>query len=149
MIRPDDGVHLKAGPATVTLKVTADHGARFSLVDYLVGPSFAAPPQLHAHTREDWAAYVVEGELVFVLGTTEKTVGAGSIILIPAGVPFAWRNDDPERPARYLAVYAPAGFEQFFADVVADVLDQGGPSPQTMTAVIPPLWARYGVEPAH
>jgi hypothetical protein len=65
-IAPDDGVHLEAGPVKITVKVGSGHGDRFSIVDYEAPPRFAGPPVLHHHTREDWAAYVLAGQVTFV-----------------------------------------------------------------------------------
>jgi len=147
VLGPDDGHVLQSGPTRITLKVTAQESNRFSLVDYHVAPGFAPPPALHFHEQEDWMAYVLEGELTFVFDGGETSAVAGSVIFIPRGTPFAWRNER-EEPARYLAVYAPAGFEQFFLDVGEGVAARGGASQETMAAVIPPLWEKYRIRPA-
>lgn len=147
MIPPGDGVRLAAGAVQMSLLVTSDHGDRFSLIDYQVPPTFAAPPVLHHHTREDWAAYVLDGQLTFVFADGEVDAPAGTTVFVPAGTDFAWRNDQ-ERPARYLAVHAPAGFDRFFVDVAEAISDRrSGPTPELMRQVIPPLWERYGIEP--
>lgn len=148
VIPPDGGVRLGAGPVEVTLKVTSDHSDRFTLLDYRVPPRFAAPPTLHHHTREDWAAHVTEGSLTFVFADGDVTAAAGTTVFVPAGCDFAWRNDHDE-PARFLAVHGPAGFDQFFVDVTDGVAANGGSvTPAVMQQVIPPLWTKYGIEPA-
>lgn len=144
----DEGVELSAGPVRMTLKLTSEHSRRFTLIDYRVPPRFAAPPTLHHHTREDWAAHVTEGELTFTFGDGEVRATAGATVLVPAGVDFAWRNDG-DVPARYLAIHSPAGFERFFVDVTDGIRARGGAiDPAVMREVIPPLWAEYGIEPA-
>lgn len=148
MIARDEGVRLDAGPVSLTLKVTSDHSDQFTLLDYRVPPGFAAPPALHHHTREDWAAHVTEGKLTFTFADGEVRAPAGATVLVPAGVDFAWRNDG-DVPSRYLAIHSPAGFERFFVDVADGVRARGGAvDPAVMREVIPPLWAEYGIEPA-
>lgn len=143
-----EGVRLVAGPVEVTLKVTSQDSDRFTLVDYVAPPGFAAPPILHHHTREDWAAYVLEGELTFLLADGEVRASAGTTVFVPAGCDFAWRNDR-EEPGRFLAVHAPSGFDGFFVDVANGLAARGeGPSREGMQEVLPPLWERYGIEPA-
>lgn len=148
VIAPEEGIEIGAGPVRVMLKVTSEHSERFTLIDYRVPPRFVAPPTLHHHTREDWAAYVMEGELAFVFGEGDVPAPAGTTVYVPAGTDFAWRNDRDE-PARFLAVHSPAGFERFFVDVADGVAARGGTvSPAVMQEVIPPLWTKYGIEPA-
>lgn len=144
---PDDGPRLQSGPNEITLKVTSAHGQKFALAEFRVAPRFVAPPVLHHHSREDWAAYVVEGEVVFAFADGDVRAPAGTTVFIPAGADFAWRNDRDE-PARFLAVYAPAGFERFFLDVADAVAARGGQTtPPVMREVIPPLWRKYAIIP--
>lgn len=148
MIARDEGVRLDAGPVSLTLKVTSDHSDQFTLLDYRVPPGFAAPPALHHHTREDWAAHVTEGEITFVFADGEVAAPAGATVFVPAGCDFAWRNDH-DTPARYLAIHAPAGFDHFFVDLADGVAAHGGSvTPDVMRQVIPPLWTKYGLETA-
>lgn len=145
VIGPDGGTRLRMGANEIALKVTSAQGEKFALLEFYVAPRFTAPPVLHHHTREDWAAYVVEGEVTFAFSEREVRAPAGTTVFVPAGADFAWRNDR-EEPARYLAIYAPAGFEQFFSDL-AGAIAGGAPTPEVMRQVIPPLWAKYEVSP--
>lgn len=148
IVSADGGTSLTTGPIRVTVRVSSDHSDRFTLVDYEAPPGFAAPPVLHHHTREDWAAHVTHGELTFIFADGEAGAPAGSTVLIPAGCDFAWRNDHTE-PARFLAIHAPAGFDRFFLDVASGVADRGGEAtPEVMREVVPALWDTYGIEPA-
>lgn len=147
VVAPGEGVQLGAGALEVTLKVTSQDSDRFTLVDFVAPPGFAAPPVLHHHTREDWAAYVLEGELTFLLPDREVRAVAGTTVFVPAGCDFAWRNDR-EEPGRFLAFHAPAGFDGFFAEIANSWAARGeGPISEVMREVIPPLWERYGIEP--
>ena len=149
VVGPDEGQALAMGGNRITLKVTAQQTDRFSLVDYQVAPNFSAPPALHFHEREDWAAFVLEGEITFVFDGGEVIAPADSTVLIPRGTPFAWRNDQ-DTPARYLAVHAPAGFEQFFVDVHDGIRSHEDFSPSAMAEIVPPLWTKYRIRsPRH
>ena len=147
VVAPRDGVGLRNGANQITVKIGAPRSERFSIAEFRVAPGFVAPPVLHHHTVEDWAAYVVAGEITFLLAQKEVQAAAGTTVFFPAGADFAWRNDRDD-PAVFLAIYAPAGFERFFTDV-DDALSARGaaPTPETMREIIPPLWATYGIEP--
>lgn len=148
VIAPDEGTELGVGPVRVTLKITSEHSKQFTLLDYRVPPRFAAPPALHHHTREDWAAHIIAGELTFMFADGDVLAPAGATVFVPVGTDFAWRNDRDE-PARYLAVHSPAGFDHFFADVADGIASRGETAtPEAMQQVIPPLWTKYGIEPA-
>jgi mannose-6-phosphate isomerase-like protein (cupin superfamily) len=123
------------------LKLRADRSPRFAIVDYKVGPRFVAPPVLHHHVEDDWAGYVLEGTLTFVFSDRTEAAHAGDVIFVPRRTPFAWRND-ADAPARFLAIYAPAGFERYFDDIAAALA--GGATALT-PEILAPLWARHGV----
>jgi len=114
---------------------------RASLVRYTVAPGFSAPPQLHHHVEDDVIMLVISGGLVVTGVTGDTTARAGEVVVLPHGTPFAWRNASADEEAVYLAVYAPAGFEQYFPAVRDAALDAGGLSPD----VLVPLWEQYGI----
>jgi quercetin dioxygenase-like cupin family protein len=129
------------GLPTIEVKLEAAHEAGFSLVEYRVPAGFAPPPHLHRHTREGAVVYVLEGELHYWFAQGDAVVGPGTLVQLPPGAWFRWANDT-EQPARMLSMFAPAGFEQFFLDVMAAAAAAGGDLGQ----VIGPLRARYGDE---
>ena len=67
-------------------------------------------PPLHVHPGEDDAFYILEGEVVMIVDDDEVTVGPGTFVLVPPGVPhtFAYRS---QAVARFVNVHAPAGFD--------------------------------------
>ena len=94
---------------------------RFGLVDMISVPAGHMPP-LHVHHAEDEGFYVLEGEVTLLLPGRSVECGPGDFVLAPRGVPHAYRVG--ERPARWLVVSTPAGFERFVAAVAAlDELD--------------------------
>ena len=100
--------------------------------------ALAAP--LHRHTREDEYSYVLEGRVGALLGDDVVVGGPGDLIFKPRDQWHTFWNAGDE-PARLLEIISPAGFEHFFAEVVA----LGGAAeadPQALGA----LSARYGLE---
>src|SRR4051812_41073591 len=69
-------------------------------------------PPLHHHAFDE-AFYVLEGELTFQLGDELATAGPGSLTFAPSGSHHTLANLG-ERPARYLLVCTPGGFERRF-----------------------------------
>ena len=70
-----------------------------------------APPGtkswFHLHRDSDEIAYVLSGEVTFLIGGEVTVGGAGGCAFMPRGVPHAWRSIGPET-ARVLFLYTPA-----------------------------------------
>ncbi|CAN5450666.1 hypothetical protein BH18ACT16_BH18ACT16_13320 [soil metagenome] len=62
-------------------------------------PPKTSGPSLHVHTREDEGAYVIEGELTFVVGNQRFTAGPGTFVWLPRDTPHTFANlgDEPVR----------------------------------------------------
>lgn len=58
---------------------------------------------LHVHRADDEAWHVISGALRFRFADDVITAGAGSTVLVPAGVAHTFGNAGPE-PARYLLI---------------------------------------------
>ena len=117
----------------------SESGGGFSLVEHPMSARALAAP-LHRHTREDEYSYVIEGRVGALLGDDVVVGGPGDLIFKPRGQWHTFWNAGDE-PARLLEIIAPAGFEQFFAELV----DLGGVArsdPQTLAA----LCDRYELE---
>ena len=65
----------------------------------------------HVHADEDDSFYILDGEIVFVLGDDEVKAPAGTFVLVPPGVEHGFRNDTAET-VRILNIHAPAGFDR-------------------------------------
>jgi mannose-6-phosphate isomerase-like protein (cupin superfamily) len=109
----------------------------FSLVEHPMAPRALAAP-MHRHTREDEYSYVLEGRMGADLGGEIVYAEPGDLVFKPRGQWHTFWNAGDE-PCRILEIISPAGFEQFFAELVD--LD-GEPSPET----IAPIAVRYGLE---
>jgi quercetin dioxygenase-like cupin family protein len=90
-------------------------------------------PRLHLHLYQDEWFYVMEGEVLFQVGDTQKRLHAGDSILGPRMVPHTF-SATGEKPARMLIAFTPAGkMEHYFRDV-------GVPNPPVQDAA---LFSRY------
>ena len=83
---------------------------------------------LHVHANEDELFYVIEGEHVFRVGTTEYAAGPGAVVFAPRHVPHAHRRVVP-RTGRFLTMVSPAGFEGFFREL-SEAERSGGAGPE-------------------
>jgi quercetin dioxygenase-like cupin family protein len=94
----------------------------YGLVDMIEVPAGDMSP-LHVHRSQDEGFLVIEGELSLFLPGREIALKPGEFVLAPRDVPHTYRVGD--RPARYLVVSRPCGFEQFVRAVAA--LDELAP----------------------
>ncbi len=147
VLLPGAGETVPSGPNSITFKAGGkDTQGGFSVIEYAVVPNFKAPPA-YFHTNEIWAAYILEGTLSFQFGTRRVEAPAGTFILSPRDVPSTWSNDS-DQPARWLIIFAPAGFEQMYRDL-DQALKALPPGPFDLAKAMPillPIWARYGVK---
>jgi quercetin dioxygenase-like cupin family protein len=102
-------------------------GGHVSVTEIVVPPHSAGPP-LHTHDFDE-AFYLLEGELVFQVDDARVTKGASELYFAARNVPHALANHS-DRPARYVLVCTPAGFERHWARIAADA-----------AGVEPPQWA--------
>jgi len=116
-----------------------DSGGGFSLVEHPMSARALAAP-LHRHTREDEYSYVVEGQVGALLGDDVVVGAPGDLIFKPRQQWHTFWNAGDE-PARLLEIISPAGFEQYFAELVA----MGG-STAAEPHALAELAARYGLE---
>jgi quercetin dioxygenase-like cupin family protein len=110
----------------LTIKLTgADSDGRIGQF-FIEDPHGTSAP-LHVQTQEEEEFFVLEGRMRFVVGEQRIDAGPGDIVLLPRGIPHTYVVTS-ER-AKALVTVAPAGFEQFFADLGVPV-EQGVPRPQ-------------------
>ncbi len=146
VVRAGEGEAIAVGGARILRKLSAeDAGGHFSLIEYAVGPRFAAPAALHWHTKESFTAYVLEGRIEFRFRDRTEALGPGDVLKAPPGCPFAWLNPTDE-PARILYIYAPGGFDAYFAEAAGVI----AANPQTPIRDLAPklarLWTKYGIQ---
>ncbi len=64
----------------------------------------SGPATLHVHHSDDEAWHVFEGQLTFRYADRTETVGAGSTVFVPAGVPHTYTAGPG---SRYLIILTP------------------------------------------
>ena len=140
VLGPTEGKAGFLGSIGVRLMIDGtESGGGFALVEHPMSARALAAP-LHRHSREDEYSYVVEGRVGALLGDEVVVGGPGALIFKPRGQWHTFWNAGDE-PARLLEVISPAGFEQYFVELV----ELGGSrraEPQDLAR----LAARYGLE---
>ena len=140
VLGPKDGKAGFLGSIGVRFMIDgAESGGGFSLVEHPMSARALAAP-LHRHTREDEYSYVVEGRVGALLGDDVVVGGPGDLIFKPRNQWHTFWNAGDE-PARLLEIISPAGFEQFFAELV----ELGGVT-QADPAILGALSERFGLE---
>jgi quercetin dioxygenase-like cupin family protein len=141
VLGPQDGRSGTLGAMGVRFMIDgADAGGRFSLVEHPLAPRGLAAP-MHRHANEDEYSFVLEGRMGAQLGDEVVIGEAGDLIFKPRNQWHTFWNAGDE-PARILEIISPAGFEQFFEELLAMPADAPPPTPEQRTAVA----ARYGLE---
>ena len=115
-------------------------GGQVIFGEALLGPR-SPGPSLHVHTREDEAAYVVEGVLTVRVGDLVSEAGPGDLVWLPRGEPHTFANVG-DSPVRVFGVTTPAGLEGMFEEQAAYFAGLSGPPDEEVVAAI---GARYGV----
>jgi mannose-6-phosphate isomerase-like protein (cupin superfamily) len=157
IVTPTDGKAGSLGGIGARLMIEGiDTDERLSLVEHPMPPRALAAP-LHRHNREDEYSYVVEGRLGALLGDDVVYAEPGDLVFKPRDQWHTFWNAGDE-PARILEIIAPAGFEQFFRELI----DLGGVfkgDPEAVGALcaryeldirpetVPGLIERFGLDP--
>lgn len=112
---------------TYTILLTGrDTAGKYCLIDMYVPPGGGPPP--HRHDFEE-SFTVLEGEIETTFRGKKSTVHAGETINIPANAPHQFQNTS-DRATRLLCICAPAGQEDFFAEVGVPVATRTTPPPK-------------------
>ena len=118
VVGPGEGEQLSIGGGTITILAdSAATGGRFAVVDYTAPPGFPGPPP-HRHREIADLFYVLEGELSMKVDGDTVAAPAGTFVLVAPGTVHTFSNPS-DRPARFLGIVSPGGFEQYFRDVAA------------------------------
>ena len=140
IVHPQDGDAGFLGSMGVRFLIDgAASEGRFSLVEHPMSPRALGAP-LHRHAREDEYSFVLEGRMGALLGEHVVEAGPGDLVFKPRNQGHTFWNAGDE-PARILEIISPAGFERYFAELVALGGSRAAP-PEALRA----LGARYGLE---
>jgi mannose-6-phosphate isomerase-like protein (cupin superfamily) len=142
IVRKTDGAAGFLGSIGVRFMIDGPESQqRFALIEHLMSSRALAAP-LHRHTREDEYSFILEGRMGALLGDDVVEAGPGDLVHKPRDQWHTFWNAGDE-PCRLLEIISPAGFERFFAELVA----MGGvvkADPEELAA----LSQRYGLEMA-
>ncbi len=121
-------------------------GGAFAMFDFHCPSQHGPPP--HVHHREDEAFYVLEGEFDFSIDGQTVHAKPGDTIFGKRDIPHTFRCVS-ETAGRMIVTVAPAGLENFFAEVGVEL-----PTPDSAPLPPPPdeiqrliaAAPRYGLE---
>jgi quercetin dioxygenase-like cupin family protein len=103
-----------------------DTNGRYCLIDMLVPPGGGPGP--HRHDFEE-SFTVLEGEIEATFRGKKLVVRSGETVNIPANAPHYFANAS-KQTARLLCICAPAGQEEFFAQIGVAVATRTTPPPK-------------------
>ncbi len=110
-----------------------DAEGRFALIEHTIPPRALAAP-IHVHEHEDEYSFVLSGRMGAQIGDDVVEAGPGDLVLKPRGVPHAfWNAGDTE--TRVLEIISPAGFAQYFAEMVPHLAAEGEPDVAALAAI--------------
>jgi mannose-6-phosphate isomerase-like protein (cupin superfamily) len=140
VLGPQDGKSGFLGSIGVRFMIDgAESAGGFSLVEHPMSPRVLAAP-LHRHSREDEYSFVLEGSVGALLGEDVLIAKPGDLVFKPRNQWHTFWNAG-DQPARVLEIISPAGFEEFFRELV----DLGGVT-KVEPQVLGNLCGRYGLE---
>ena len=131
------------GTFTVVRKVDGEQtGGLVAVAEHILQPHRLGSPR-HTHRREHEISYVLEGTLGVEIGGETFEAGPGATVFKPKDVAHAfWNPADVE--VRFVEVFAPAGFEHYFADL-EPLVPLDAPRPPDIAALMK-VYERYGLE---
>jgi quercetin dioxygenase-like cupin family protein len=124
---PETLPHIGLVGDTYTVLLSAkDTAGKYCLIDMHIPPGGGPPP--HRHDFEETFT-VLLGEIEATFRGSKTIVKTGETIHIPANAPHQFRNAG-NQPARLLCICAPAGQEDFFAQIGVPVETRTTPAPK-------------------
>ena len=109
--------YLLVGSDLLTIKIGGvDTGNQLGLIEVVCPPGGGPRPHTDPWRETFW---MLDGELEFAIERGGRlrpiSVRAGDVVSVPAGVGHVFQNQS-NRPARFLHIAQPAGFEAFVRD---------------------------------
>jgi mannose-6-phosphate isomerase-like protein (cupin superfamily) len=110
-----EGEHRQTDVGQVIKARSADTEDRFSFTVITDPPGYGGP-RAYYHEDTDDVFYVLEGEMMFLIGERRVIEGAGGFVLVPAGTVHAFGNVGPSR-SRHITILSPGAFEGYFEEL--------------------------------
>jgi quercetin dioxygenase-like cupin family protein len=94
---------------------SSDTNGQFSVLEFHSVPG--AEPPMHVHDNEDEIFIVLDGQMKVNCGGVEKVLSPGDSAVARRGTPHTFQILTPALHS--LAIFTPAGFEEFFRTIGA------------------------------
>lgn len=135
IVGPNEGEVIDLGPARIRLvEDGSTTGHRLGIGEITLAPHSEGPPQ-HRHAEHDEGFYVVSGSARFTVGTTVHEAPAGTLVMVPPGVPHTFANPG-DTPVVMVNTFTPDLYVQYFRDL-RDIAGAGRtPTPQVTAEVM-------------
>ena len=126
--------------------LSRESGGGLSTVEFTTPPGPVAGPPAHTHPRAE-TFVVLEGRILFLVGSERITVEAGAVAFVPGGAVHTFANVGTA-PARFLTIFTPGGFEAYFEEL-AELLrsTSGGPPDMAQVAALAAKYHQVAVGP--
>jgi mannose-6-phosphate isomerase-like protein (cupin superfamily) len=135
IVPPNGGEVIELGPARIRiLEDGATTAHRLGIGEITLAPHTAGPPQ-HRHAQHDEGFYVVSGTARFTVGDTDYDAPAGTLVMVPPGVPHTFANPG-DQPMVMVNTFTPDLYVQYFRDLRDTIADGQGMTPQTVAEVM-------------
>jgi quercetin dioxygenase-like cupin family protein len=135
IVAPEAGEMIELGPARI--RILEDGGTtahRLGIAEITLAPRSAGPPQ-HRHAEHDEGFYVVSGIARFTVGQTVHDAPAGTLVMVPPGVPHTFANPG-DRPVVMVNTFTPDLYVQYFRDLRDMIADGQQTIPQAAAQVM-------------
>ena len=143
VVGPADGEVIQLGPHRIRIledgRTTAH---RLGVGEVTLGPHTDGPLQ-HRHAEHDEGFYVISGTARFTVGETTYDASAGTLVMIPPGVPHTFANPSDE-VTMLLTTFTPDLYVQYFRDLRDVIADGQALTPEVTNRVM----SRYATVPA-
>ncbi len=142
VVSPTAGEVLHLGPTQMRILEdgrTTSH--RLGMAEVTIPPHTDGPVQ-HRHGQHDEGFYVVSGTARFTVGATRYDAPAGTLVMVPPGVPHTFANPG-DQPVILLSTFTPDLYVQYFRDM-RDLIASGQ---QITPEVGAHLMSRYATVP--
>jgi mannose-6-phosphate isomerase-like protein (cupin superfamily) len=135
IVGPDAGEVIHLGSARIRIVEDGSTTAhRLGIGEITLAPHSDGPPQ-HRHAEHDEGFYVVSGTARFTVGTAVHDAPAGTLVMVPPGVPHTFANPGDE-PVVMVNTFTPDLYVQYFRDLRDAAADGRMPTPQATAEVM-------------
>ncbi len=110
--------HWSHNGACIHVKATAEETNRAHSLIELTVPGNTPGAPLHYHQTFIESFYVLEGEIQVIRGDEILNATTGTLLHMPIGTVHGYHNSS-DKPARFLVICTPGGFDAYFTDLIA------------------------------